>query len=1259
MIAALIRWCLANRVLVLLLAGTLAGAGWWSARTIAIDAIPDLSDVQVIIRAEYAGQAPEIVEDQVTFPLTTAMLAVPQAVTVRGFSMFGDSFVYIIFADGTDPYWARSRVLEQLSTLSGRLPASVTPRLGPDATGVGWIYQYMLVTGLYSPDHPQGLWQDRLDGKWYATQDAAPPGAVVDLHRTFRAASSRWFDPTTQRSWERPELAPAGLRDYLVEVAHERALDTDPLTGTPLVASDVDLSELRALQDWYLRYELTAVDGVSEVAAVGGFQKQYQVTVDPVRLQAYDLSLTAMAAAITAANSDAGGRVIEQGETELLIRGRGYLGDLPEQTSRDLQGADVITVMRARQAQVLADLGAIAVGRTATGSPVQLRDVATIGTGPELRTGIADWNGEGDAVGSIVVMRQGGNARDTIAALRIRMDALRVTLPPGVDIVTAYDRSDLIDRAVATLTNTLTQEILAVSAVVLIFLLHARSALVAVLVLPLGVLGSLLLMRIFNINANIMSLGGIAVAIGVMVDSSIILVENAHKHLERDRERQAGGAAPTPLLRVVGDAAAEVGPTLFFSLIIITISFLPVFVLVGQSGRLFTPLAATKTFAMGVAAVLSITVIPVLMTVLVQQHTLPPAWSRRLRWLVTGLAVLLPAVVLLALPEGWLGTWAAWRGYLAAGWVVLAAILLLPQGFHHEDRHPLSRLLISGYRPAFAIALRYPWLTVGTALATVLLTILPWMHIGEEFMPPLEEGDFLYMPNTDPGISAAKAGEILRQTDRIIAQFPEVASVMGKIGRSDTATDPAPMTMIETTIALHRDMKYWRRVPTTRWFGLVADTRPITLSELTDGYNLPGGKRVPGINDALRIPGLTGALTRGAMPIRTRIDMLATGIRTPVGVKILGPDTTTLDALAGEVVSVLQTAPALSGRTKSANTERLTGGSYLDIRIDREAIARHALDLDAVQMVIATALGGETLTWTVEGRERYGVNLRYAAELRDRPDLVGEILVPTPAGAHVPLAELAQISQRQGMAMIRSENARPSAWIFVTPSDSDVVGYVAAAQVAVAQAVTLPPGYAIAWSGSFEQIVASNERLSVAIPLTLVAILILLYVATRSWLQTTIVVVALSFSVVGAVWLVFLLDYQWSVAVTVGVIALLGLDAETSLVMLHYQNASLAEARQQNRLRNTDELWSAIYAGAVQRIRPKTMTVLTTLVGLLPLMWGEGAGADTMRRLAAPMIGGLFTSFAMELLVFPALYFLIQRRRLHLTDAQPLIGAPA
>lgn len=1231
MIAALIRLCLANRVLVLLLSGALVGAGLWSWRTITVDAIPDLSDVQVIIRAEYMGQAPEIVEDQVTFPLTTAMLAVPHAETVRGFSMFGDSFVYVIFADGTDPYWARSRVLEQLSTLSGRLPAEVTPRLGPDATGVGWVYQYLLVTGRWSADHPDGLWQDAA-GTWYPSAEAAPPDAVH--HRIFRSTQSRWVDPGSNRSWERRDLVPAGLRDQVVEVSTHRDLEADPLTGTPLREADVDLSELRALQDWYLRYELTTVDGVSEVAAVGGQEKEYQVVLDPVRLRAYGVTTMAVADAIRAANRDQGGRVIEVGETEYLVRGRGYLGDGEDRP------ADVLAAMRARERQVLDDLRAVALGASVDGRPVRLGDVAEVRTGPALRSGIADWMGEGEAVGAIVVMRQGGNARTTIAAVRDRLADLRGGLPPGVDVVTAYDRSDLIARSIATLTDTLAEEILVVSLVVFAFLVHARSALVAVIVLPSGVLGALLIMKILGISANIMSLGGIAVAIGVMVDSAIVMVEQAHKSLEAERARRARGETPRPLLDLVSEASCEVGPTLFFSLLIITVSFLPVFVLSGQSGRLFTPLAATKTFAMGVAALLSVTLIPVLMSVFVREHTLPESWSRSLRRVAAAVIVVVPAVLLAVLP---LPTLEDLRWYLVGGWVLLAAILVLPQGFQDEDRHPLSRLLIAAYRPVFALSLRHPWPIAVASLVIVAVTILPWQRIGGEFMPPLEEGDFLYMPNTDPGISTAKMSELLRQTDRLIAQFPEVAAVMGKAGRADTATDPAPMTMIETTIMLHRDPARWRQVPERRWFGLVEGSRPITLEELTDGYDLPGGKRVPGINDALRIPGLTGALTRGAMPIRTRIDMLATGIRTPVGVKILGSDYAELDRLAAEVVGILQTAPELRGRTKSATTERLTGGSYLDIAIDREAIARHGISIDDVQMVVATALGGEVLTTTIEGRERYGVTLRYAAAHRDSPERLGEVLVAGMGGRQIPLAQVAQIRERSGMAMIRSENARPSAWIFVTPGDQDLVGYVAAAQQALARSLDLPAGYSVRWSGSFEQIQRDRDRLMVAIPLTVLAILVLLYAATRSWLDTAIVVGALSFSVVGAVWFVYLLEYQWSTAVTVGLIALLGLDAETSLVMLHYQNASLDRYRAEGRLTSRAAVWSAIYEGAVQRIRPKTMTVVTSFVGLLPLMWGEGAGADTMRRLAAPLLGGLCMSFAMELVVFPAVYYLIRR----------------
>lgn len=1218
MIASLIEWCIRNRVMVLLGALCLVVGGIWAARTIPVDAIPDLSDVQVIIRAEHPGQSPEIVEAQVTYPLTTAMLAVPRARVVRGYSMFGVSFVYIIFEDGTDLYWARSRVLEQVNVAAARLPGGVTPQLGPDATGVGWVYEYALVTGPYCPRHPEGVWHDAAADRWYASPDEAPAGAALRRQRIFPGR------------------------------------DTCPLDGSPLARPDVDLSTLRSVQDWYLRFELWPLDGVSEVASLGGFVKQYQVVVDPSRLLALNMPLSRVRQAIEDSNLDVGGRAIELGETEFMIRGRGYLGSLTEPERAEAMARGV-PLEEARTRRVLEDLRSIALGAGPDGRPVYLRDVADVRLGPEMRRGIAEWNGEGETVGGIVVMRFGENARAVIERVRARLEELEPTLPPGVGIETAYDRSDLIERAVSTLTVTLKEEILVVALVCILFLLHARSELVAVFVLPTGVLASLLLMRLAGINANIMSLGGIAIAIGVMVDSSIVMVENAHKHLDREEERLHGlrsagqPAEPRPRAQIILEAAREVGPSLFFSLLIITVSFLPVFVLGEQSGRLFKPLAFTKTFAMASAALLAVTVIPVLMTLLITSRVLPRGWGWMRTTVVTAGLIVLPAAALWHAPLGELSPYRAW---LAGGWAVLAAMLLVPQKIIHERANPISRLLQRIYEPFFALAMRFKWAVLLGAVGLMAATVYPLRQLGSEFMPPLEEGDLLYMPTTDPGLSPTKARELLQQTDRIIRQFPEVRSVFGKIGRAETATDPAPMEMIETTIMLHRDRSRWRQVPVERFFDdwpgwirgplsrIWPGTRPITLEELVHGYTLPGGMSVPGLNQAVQIPGLTNAWT---MPIRTRIDMLSTGIRTPVGVKVMGPDLGTLSALAEQVTRVIKTSAETGPYTLSAFAEKTLGGRYLDIDLDRERIARHGLSVREVQDVIASAMGGMEVTETVEGLERYPVNLRYPSELRDDEESLGAVLVPTPGGAQVPLAQLARFSRREGAPMIKSENARLTAWVYVDIAGIDVGTFVASARRAVAREVALPAGYSIVWSGQYEYMQQARARLMVAVPLTLAAIVVLLYLATRSWLRVGIVLLAVPFSAIGAIWLVWALDYNLSLAVWVGLIALLGLDAEMGLIMLLYLDNSFERFRREGRMRNANDLWWAIHDGAVMRIRPKTMTVATTFIGLLPLMWAEGAGADTMRRLAAPMIGGLASSFVLELLVYPVLFYLAKR----------------
>ena len=1239
MIASLIALCVRNRALVLLLTAGLVVGGAYAARHITVDAIPDLSDVQVVVRTEYAGQAPQVVQDQVTYPLTTAMLAVPKAKTVRGYSMFGTSFVYVIFEDGTDLYWARSRVLEQLSAAANRLPAGATPQLGPDATGVGWVYEYALVTGKHCPDHPNGLWHDPATNKWYASPDEVKDEAVrkrLVHHRIF-------------------SNAPVGMDPGV-------NLDTCPLTGKPLVDAKVDLSDLRGLQDWYLRYELTAVEGVSEVAPVGGYVKQYQVTVDPVKLLAYGIPLPVVKMAVKASNLDAGGRLVERGETEYMVRGVGYLGSItPAEVAEARDKGELIENVRTEK--VLADLKKVALGASADGSPVYLADVADVRTGPEIRRGIAEWNGTGETVGGIVVMRFGENALDTIARVKARLADLETGLPPGVAVRTGYDRSDLINRAVGTLRHTLIEEVAVVSLVILLFLLHARSALVAAFVLPTGVLAALGIMYLAGINANIMSLGGIAISIGVMVDSAIIMVENAHKHLEH--EAHAHNGSRRSRAAVIAEAAGEVGPTLFFSLLIITVSFLPIFVLGEQSGRLFKPLAFTKTFAIGAGAVLAVTIVPVLMYYFINERLVPRTVARWKRLALYAAVIGLPAAILALVP---LASLSDWRWWLVGGWAVLAALVVLPQKIVSEERNPISRFLQWAYNPFFNFVMHHRLLTLGVAGLLLASAVYPYSKLGDEFMPPLAEGDLLYMPTTDPGLSGTKAKELLQQTDKLLAKFPEVKSVFGKIGRSETATDPAPLSMVETIITLNRDESQWRQVPLDRFYSgwpgwlawgprkLFRDHRPITTNELIYGYELPTGGtpiHVPGMNEALQLPGVTNAWT---MPIRTRIDMLSTGIKTPVGVKVMGPDLATLSDLAQQVSQALKTGEGTGPYTVSAYAEKSVGGNYLNITIDRDAIARFGLSVEAVQDVLMSAVGGMNVTTTVEGLQRYPVNVRYPAELRDNLPALRQTLVATPGGAQVPLGQLATLSIDKGPPMIKSENARLTSWVYVDIAGLDVGTYVENAQRVVADKVALPPGYSIAWSGQYEYLQAARARLSIAVPLALGLIVLLLYVATKSWLRVGIVLLAVPFSLVGAFWLLFALGYNLSLAVWVGVIALAGLDAETGLVMLLYLDNSFERFRREGRMRNAADLWHAVHDGAVQRIRPKTMTVLVAGTGLLPLLWATGAGADTIRRLAVPLVGGLTISFLMELLVYPVLFFMAKKLTLPKPSQSPAAG---
>jgi len=1278
MIARLIDWCIRNRAMVLLLALFLAVGGVWATFNIKVDAIPDLSDVQVIIYTEYTGQAPQIVEDQVTYPLTKAMLAVPRSKVVRGYSLFGTSFVYIIFEDGTDLYWARSRVLERMSYVLGKLPPGVSPQIGPDATGVGWVYEYVLLTGRYCPKHPNGLWHDPETDRWYADPSAVAddPAAARRLirHRVFARDKFVWFDEAKHATFDRPEDAPADARGRLQKIQMVKGYDRCPLDGTPLAEPQQDLANLRSLQDWYLRYELTAIDGVSEVASVGGFEKQYQISVDPVKLLAFNLPLAAVKTAVERSNLNVGGRVIEVSEREYAVQGIGYLGSMTDRELAEARAAGK-SPEQARTERVLADLRKVALGVGPDGSPISLRDVADVRVGPEMRRGALDWNGEGEAVGGIVVMRFAENARTTIEGVRQRLREAEKGLPPGVAIETGYDRSDLIDRSIATLTDTLLEEITVVALICILFLLHARSELVAVIVVPMGVLTSLLVMHVLGINANIMSLGGIAIAIGVMVDSSIVMVENSHKHLDREEERlhalKAAGlpATPRPRTEIIAEAAKEVGPSLFFALLIIVVSFLPIFVLGEQSGRLFKPLAYTKSFAMAAASFLAVTVIPVLMSLLITARVLPKRWGWWRNLLITLVVMAGPAVLLLYIP---LPRWGEYRVWMAVAWVILAGMLLVPQKIIHENSNPISRIQQWLYQPLFVLAMRLKVLTVAVAVAAfvwvgVLVATLvtpawfaeqaPWVwrvvpHFGSEFMPPLEEGDLLYMPTTDPGISATKARELLQQTDRMLMMFPEVRSVMGKIGRAETATDPAPMSMYETTLTLERDKRKWRQVPVERFYAgwpawlasrvqrLWPDSRPITTDELIYGYVLPGGVRVPGMNEIVQVPGLTNSWT---MPIRTRIDMLSTGIKTPVGIKIMGPDLAVLSDLAAQVADVIKTDAGTGPHTTSAFAEKTLGGSYLDVMINRDEIARYGLTVADVQDVIATAMGGMSVTRTVEGLERYSVNLRYPSELRDNLTTLRQTLVAGPSKAQVPLGELATFTVRGGPDMIRSENARRSAWVYVDIAEIDVGTYVRQAQDAVGRKVALPQGYSIVWSGQFEYMQKMAQEMKIAIPLTGLLIVLLLYVASRSWLRVMLILLAIPFSLVGAFGLVYALHFDMSTAVIVGLIALAGLDAETGMVMLLYLDNSFERFRAEGRMRNADDLWWAVHDGAVKRIRPKTMTVATAFIGLVPLLWATGAGADTMQRLAAPMIGGLVTSYLMELLIYPVLFYSAKR----------------
>ena len=1038
MIESITRWSIGNRFFVLLATLMLVGMGLYSLKNTPVDAIPDLSDVQVIIKTSFPGQAPQVVEDQVTYPLTTAMLSVPGAVTVRGYSFFGDSFVYVIFDEDTDAYWARSRVLEYLSQVAPTLPPSARPQLGPDATGVGWVYLYALV--------------DR--------------------------------------------------------------------------SGQHDISQLRSLQDWFLKYELQTVPGVSEVSALGGMVKQYQVKVNPEKLRAFGIPLSLIQMAIQRGNQEVGASVVEMAEAEYMVRASGYI-------------------------QSIDDLANIPLGLDVNGTPLLLKDVADIELGPQMRRGIAELNGEGEVVGGIVVMRFGENAQKTIDGVKAKLEKLKAGLPEGVEIVTVYDRSGLISRAIDSLWKSLAEELAIVALICVIFLFHVRSSLVAVFSLPLGILTAFTVMYWQGLNANIMSLGGIAIAIGAMIDGAIVMIENMHKHMERTP------LTPENRWKIVAASASEVGPALFFSLLIITVSFVPVFTLEAQEGRMFSPLAFTKTYAMAASAALAITVVPVLM------------------------------------------------GYFIRGKVVA------------ENKNPVNRLLIAGYMPLLKTVLRFPKITLAMAVVIFLVGIWPVNKIGSEFIPDLDEGDLMYMPTTYPGLSIGKARELLQQTDKLIATVPEVKTVFGKIGRAETATDPAPLTMIETFIQL-KPKEEWREGMTTE-------------------------KLKKELDALVKFPGLTNAWV---MPIKTRIDMLATGIKTPVGIKVAGEDLREIQKIGQRLEQILKDVPG----TASVYSERVAGGRYIKVDIQRAQAARYGLNIADVQQVIATAIGGMNVAQTIEGLERYPINLRYPQDYRDSPEQLALLPIVTPSGQRIALADVANVYVEDGPPAIKSENARLNGWTFVDIDGVDVGSYVQAAMATVEQQLDLPAGYSVAWSGQYEYMLRAKEKLTYVVPLTLAIIIILLYMNFRNFTEIAIILGTLPLAVIGSIWLMYLLGYNFSVAVAVGFIALAGVTVEIGIIMLTYLNQAYHQLIDTCRERGVqplkEDLLEAVTQGAGLRVRPVMMTTVSTIAGLLPIMFSSGTGAEVVSRIAAPMVGGMVSAVILTLLVLPVVYYLWRTRSL-------------
>ncbi|HKW98621.1 MAG TPA: CusA/CzcA family heavy metal efflux RND transporter [Bryobacteraceae bacterium] len=1071
MINAIIEFSARNRIVVIILIAAAVLGGIWSMKNVPLDALPDLSDTQVIVYSRW-DRSPDIMEDQVTYPIVTAMLGAPKVKDVRGFSDFGYSYVYIIFDEGTDIYWARSRTLEYLSSVLPRLPQGVKTELGPDATGIGWVFQYALV------------------------------------------------DTTGKQS----------------------------------------LADLRSYQDWYLRYYLKAVPGVAEVAPLGGFVRQYQVNVDPNKLQAYNIPIGKVVDAVRSGNNDVGGRLVEFTGAEYMVRGRGY-------------------------AESTDDIAKIVLRKTEGGIPVRVADVADVTLGPDIRRGVADWNGTGDTVAGIVVMRQGENALQLIDRVKQKLHDIEGGLPPGVKIVTAYDRSELILRSIDNLKHTLTEELIIVAIVILIFLWHIPSAIIPIITIPVAVIISFIPMKAMGLTSNIMSLGGIAIAVGAMVDAAIAVVEQTHKKLE-EWERTG---RKEDYHRVVVNAVKEVGGPSFFALLVIAVAFLPVLTLEAQEGRLFKPLAYTKNFSMIIAAVLAITLDPAMRLLFTHMKN----FEFRPRWLAR------------------------------------VANAVLVGKIHSEESHPISKILIRLYEPICAWSLRWKWFVIAAAIALVVLTVPVFERLGSEFMPPLDEGTLLYMPSTLPGISVTQAQQLLQVQDKIIRQFPEVQNVLGKAGRAESSTDPAPFSMMETVIVLKPE-EQWRKVDT--WYSSWAPAWAKKVFRRFAPDHISTDQLVEEMNQALKIPGTSNAWT---MPIKGRVDMLTTGVRTPVGIKIYGADIKQIENIGTEIEAAL---PKIRG-TRSVFAERTSGGYFLDFKWNRDELARYGLSIDMAQDVVMSAIGGENVTTTVEGRERYPINVRYLRDYRSDPDKLARVLVPAMDGqAQIPLSQLAEIRTVSGPGMLRDENGMLNGYVYVDVAGRDVGGYVEEAKAVVRKNIQLPPGYSLVWSGQYEAMQRVRERLKVVLPLTLFLILMLLYVNTKSMTKTLIIILAVPFSAVGAVWLLHLLGYNMSIGVWVGLIALLGVDAETGVFMMLYLDLAHDQAKAGGRLRSLRDLQDAIMHGAVKRIRPKFMTVATMFMGLVPIMWSAGTGADVMKRIAAPMIGGIFTSFILELVVYPAIY---------------------